>query len=52
MSICNLAVLVEYETTTFGTVINILEIIELCDLVQVNKLLNEKMSVKEGDFNK
>ena len=52
MSICNLPVSAEDETTTLGTGINVLEIMELCGLVQVNKVLNEKTRVKEGDLSK
>ena len=52
MSICNLPVSAEDETTTLGTGINVLEIMELCGLVQVNKVLNEKTRLKEGDSSK
>ena len=52
MSICDLPVSAEDETTTLGTDINVLEIMDVCGLAQVNKVSNEKTRIKEGDLSK
>ena len=42
----------EDKTITLGIGINILEIMELCDLVKVNQCIGKKTRVGEGDLSK